>query len=102
LQPGASFAAGARTRPKPLHHARKLLLREAATGVCFGMDWQQGVAMLVVLTTAGLFVRCWRRPRSAVSVCPSQCGCAGAETPKVRVTYRARKGERPQIITRMS
>lgn len=80
-------------------------LHEPPKALCWRMDWQQGIALLIVLVTASLFVRGWWKRRSDQSVCGSQCGCAGSGTatpPKVSVVYRARKGERPQIITRMS
>jgi hypothetical protein len=67
------------------------------------MDWQQIVALTIVMLTAGLFVRARLKRRSTRTVCGSQCGCSGPPPagPKASVTYRARKGERPQIITRM-
>lgn len=72
--------------------------------VCWRMDWQQGVALLIVALTAGLFIRAERKRRGARRVCGSQCACATVQGvgPKVSVTYRARKGERRQIITRWS
>jgi hypothetical protein len=68
------------------------------------VDWQQGVTLLIVLVTVGFFVRGWWRRSSAQSVCGSACACSGVVSgaSKVSVTYRARKGEKPQIITRMS
>ncbi|MCU0771988.1 MAG: hypothetical protein MUE94_09525 [Verrucomicrobia bacterium] len=68
------------------------------------MDWQQGIALLMVGLTAALFLRAWRRRAGARFGCGSQCGCDRAQTspPRGSVIYRARKGERPQIITRLS
>lgn len=84
--------------------ARKLLLQRGPEALCSSVDWQEVIAILIVLTTAGLFIRTrWKR-RAVQSHCGSHCGCVGASStaPKVSVTYRARKGERPQIISRMT
>lgn len=68
------------------------------------MDWQQVVVFLIVLATVGLFFRNGRQKRQARSACGLGCGCSGTSksAPNVSVTYRARKGERPQVITRFS
>ena len=81
-----------------------LLLHTALKTLCWAMDWQQVVTLLIVVLTAGLFILARFRRRRSKTGCGSACGCAGAasETPKISVTYKARKGERPQIITRMS
>src|SRR5215471_21229648 len=65
------------------------------------MDWQQSAALAIVAVTGGLFVRArWRR-RTKLS-CASHCGCpAAANPPRASVVYRARKGERPEIVVKM-
>lgn len=69
------------------------------------MDWQQVIAIGIVALTVGLFVWTrWRRGKAGPG-CGAGCGCegsAGTTAPRGSVTYRARKGERPQIITRFS
>jgi len=83
----------------------KALLHVAAQALCSGMDWQQVIAIGIVALTVGLFVWTrWRRGRAGPG-CGPGCGCegsAGTTAPRGSVTYRTRKGERPQIITRFS
>jgi len=66
------------------------------------MDWQQAVSLLIVAATAGLFVlaRFVRRKFSLER--DTHCGCAAADgaAAKSSIVFRARKGERRQIIIR--
>ncbi|MBK9137970.1 MAG: hypothetical protein IPM17_04305 [Verrucomicrobia bacterium] len=66
------------------------------------MDWQQVIALLIVGGTVGAIVwRGWKRRRGgAAGACPGGgCGCGGATSQdKPRIIYRARKGQRPEII----
>lgn len=78
------------------------LLQVLVLRLCSRMEWQQAVSLAIVALTAVLFLRegLLRRKRS-VRLC-SGCGCSGtAPQGRVSVTYRARKGERPQVITRI-
>jgi hypothetical protein len=66
------------------------------------MDWQQLVSLTLVGAAAVVLVRgVFRRER----VCferDTHCRCTSSQTaPRHTVVFRARKGERPQIIVRM-
>lgn len=65
------------------------------------MDWQQIAALMIVAATAVLFVRAKMRRTKSKLPCDSQCGCSGSSAPGPSVIYRARKGERPEIIVKM-
>jgi hypothetical protein len=66
------------------------------------MDWQQLIALIIVATTAGIFV--WRklRPRPSPLGRDGHCGCAGGSQPadKSSIVFHTRKGERPRIIVK--
>jgi hypothetical protein len=64
------------------------------------MDWQQAVTLGIVALTAGVFVWSRLRPRNLNQRCGAGCGCSGAASSRSvpAITFRARKGERPQII----
>jgi hypothetical protein len=65
------------------------------------MDWQQVIALSIVVLTAAAFV--WtraRRRRKAALPCNSGCGCGTATPPRETVIYHARKGQRPEVIIR--
>ena len=67
------------------------------------MDWQQIAALAVVAVTTAVFVvRAWPRRRFSFQR-DTHCGCGGANHsgPKNSVVFRARKGERGQIIVKM-
>jgi hypothetical protein len=66
------------------------------------MDWQQAVSLLIIAATAGMFL--WgrvRRRRFSLER-DTHCGCASPDGPasKSSIVFRARKGERPQIIVK--
>lgn len=65
------------------------------------MDWQQLASLLIVAATAAAFA--WSKVRSGrgPAACDSLCGCPSysRETPPVMV-FRARKGQRPQVIVK--
>lgn len=66
------------------------------------MDWQQIVALAIVGIAAFLLVRSQLRPRGHCLSKAGPCGCsATGPAPKGSITYRARKGERPQVIVKM-
>ncbi len=68
------------------------------------VNWQEPAALVVVVLTAGILGwRWWRRRRAALSpggAC--RCGCAASlsSPPRETLVYRARKGQRPQLIVR--
>jgi hypothetical protein len=68
------------------------------------MDWQQPVALGIVAATAAGFL--WRRIRPAKFDFQrdTHCGCSSpANTAsKSSIVFRARKGERPQIVVKMN
>jgi hypothetical protein len=66
------------------------------------MDWQQVIALAMVGIAAFLLVRSQLRPRPRCGSAGQVCGCAGGSgpAPKGSVVFRARKGERPQVIVK--
>jgi len=68
------------------------------------MDWQELTALLIVAGAAGGFVWAkWRRRRRFSFERDTHCGCASSaeSAPLSSIVYRARKGERPQVIVKM-
>ena len=67
------------------------------------MDWQQLAALAIVGVAAFLLIRSRLRPRGHCLSKDNPCGCSAATGPahKSSITYRARKGERPQVIVKM-
>ncbi len=66
------------------------------------MDWQQLASLAIVFTAAALLLRSkFQRPKLRFAR-STPCGCPGGHgtSPNHSVIYRARKGERPQIIVR--
>ena len=67
------------------------------------MHWQEATALLIVAATAALFARARLRRRRFSFQRDTHCGCA-AQTQAASggsIVYRARKGERPQVIVKM-
>jgi hypothetical protein len=64
------------------------------------MDWQQLVSLTIVSAAAVLLLRGRFRPHKLSFQHATRCGgCAHANaTPQYTVTFRARKGERPQVV----
>jgi len=81
-------------------HSGARYLRETYFAPMLGlMDWQQTTALLIVGVTALLFILSkWRRKKSVLH--ETHCGCnSGPQIgPKQTIQFRARKGERPQVI----
>jgi hypothetical protein len=67
------------------------------------VDWQQMVSLTVVGITAALLLRSRFRPRKFSLARSTHCGCssAGRSNPGNTVVFRARRGERPQILFKM-
>jgi len=66
------------------------------------MDWQQAVSLLIVAATAGFFLWARFRRRKFSLERNTHCGCAspGGPASKGSIVFRARKGERRQIIVK--
>lgn len=67
------------------------------------MDWQEVTALGITGITAGLFAWSKFRPRKFSLERDTHCGCAsaGGSAPKTSIIYRAKRGERSQIVMRM-
>ena len=67
------------------------------------MDWQQPTALMIVASTAGVFLWQWLRPKRLGGKKGSVCGCSANMNsgPKPSVIYHARKGGRSQITVKM-
>jgi hypothetical protein len=65
------------------------------------MDWQQLTALLIVGVTALCFLWNRWRPKKA-NLKDTHCGCSSAPQlgPKQSIQFKARKGERPQVIVK--
>jgi len=64
------------------------------------VDWQQAIALLIVASAVGLLVWGRLRRRRFNFARDTHCGCstAGAAASQQSIVFRARKGERPQIL----
>jgi hypothetical protein len=64
------------------------------------MDWQQVVSLMIVSVAAVLLLRRQLRPRKFSFQRDTHCGCSttGHAAPQHTVIFRARKGERPQVV----
>jgi hypothetical protein len=64
------------------------------------MDWQQLVSLAIVGAAAALLFRARFRPRKFSFQRDTHCGCssAGSATSGQSIIFRARKGERPQVL----
>jgi len=67
------------------------------------MDWQQLVALTIVVVTAALLVASKFRRRKFSFERDTHCGCGAGrnDTPQHSVIFHARKGERPQVLIKM-
>jgi hypothetical protein len=65
------------------------------------MDWQQGISLFIVGATAAAFLLHRLRPKKFSFGGETHCGCSSKQIgPKQTIVFKARKGERPQIVTR--
>jgi hypothetical protein len=66
------------------------------------MDWQQSVSLMIVATAALLLlVAKLRRRKFGLE---RHCGCAAisqSAPPQGSIIFRARKGQRPEVVVRM-
>lgn len=67
------------------------------------MDWQQLVALAIVASAAGLLVRSRFQRRKFSFERDTHCGCApsGVSARQGSIVFRARKGERPEVLVKM-
>ena len=67
------------------------------------MDWQQLVALAIVGFTAAVLLWSRFRPRKFSFERDTHCGCAAGKSlpPQHSIVFRARKGERPQVLVKM-
>jgi hypothetical protein len=67
------------------------------------MEWQELAALGIVGLAAFLLVRPLLLARGHCRTPSGNCSCAGSSSaaPKGSIVFRARKGERPQIIVKM-
>jgi len=68
------------------------------------VDWQQTISLLIVAATAGAFLRARARRRQFRFERDTHCGCStpARSAAQNSIVFRARKGERPQIIVKSS
>jgi hypothetical protein len=67
------------------------------------MDWQEFVALMIVAGTASVFAWARWRGRKFRFGRDTHCGCLSPAdaAPRSSIVYRARKGERPEVIVKM-
>jgi hypothetical protein len=68
------------------------------------MDWQQPIALLIVAGAAVLLLRPKFRRRQFSFQSDAHCGCSGgsqASGPQSSIVFRARKGQRPEVLVKM-
>lgn len=67
------------------------------------MDWQQTVSLLIVAVVAFLLVWSRIRRRKFSWERDTHCGCASLSSPLPQrsIVFRARKGERAEILMKM-
>ena len=67
------------------------------------MDWQQLVSLLIVAFAAALLLRRkFRRPGFSFQR-DTHCGCSAIPqtAPQNSIIFRARKGQRPEVLVKM-
>jgi hypothetical protein len=70
----------------------------------WGVNWQELLALGIVAVTAGLFVRSWVAGRRGGKLtAKGGCGCSGSGGLQGgnSVVYRARRGEKPEVVVKM-
>ena len=67
------------------------------------MDWQQLVSLVVVASAAVLLLGSKFRRRKFSFARDTHCGCAANQgsSPQSSIIFRARKGERAQVLVKM-
>lgn len=66
------------------------------------MDWQQLLALLIVATTAALFLWSSVRRKKFSFAKSTHCGCSSAQLPGPTQTiqFKAKKGQRPTVVVK--
>jgi hypothetical protein len=67
------------------------------------MDWQQTVSLVIVASAAVMLAGSKFRRRKFSFERGTHCGCAGVEasSPQSSIVFRARKGQRPEVVVKM-
>jgi hypothetical protein len=80
------------------------MLQPERLRLSFGMNWQQAVSIGIVTLTAVLFWRGRFGSRKFQFSRQTHCGCGSGRkgAAPAGVIYRARKGQRPQIILKQA
>jgi len=65
-----------------------------------GMDWQKFAALAIVAVTAGMFLQAKLRKRKFSFERDTHCGCSAPTGSGGSIVFRARKGQRSQIIVK--
>jgi hypothetical protein len=67
------------------------------------MDWQQLAALTIVAITAILLARSRFQRRKFSFERDTHCGCAaaGSSARQSSIIFRARKGQRPEVLVKM-
>ena len=73
------------------------------SGYLANMDWQQLLSLSIVAAAAVLLVGSKFRRRKFSFERDTHCGCsAGSQSgPQNSIVFRARKGERPEVLVKM-
>jgi hypothetical protein len=68
------------------------------------MDWQQMVSLGIVGIAAFLLLRARFAPRKFSLQHDTHCGCSspGQSAPQSSIVFRARRGQRPEIVVKMN
>jgi len=76
---------------------------DAISGYVAGMGWQTQVSLWIVAATAGLLAWGRFRRRKFSFERDTHCGCSAMTdpAPQSRIIFRARKGERPEVLVKM-
>lgn len=71
--------------------------------IFLNMDWQQLVALAIVAVAAGLLARSRFQRRKFSFERDTHCGCAasGSAARQSSIVFRARKGQRPEVLVKM-
>jgi hypothetical protein len=67
------------------------------------MDWQQTVSLVIVVSAAVMLVGSNFRRRRFSFERDTHCGCAGVpeSSPQSSIVFRARRGQRPEVLVKM-